>query len=155
MLISIQTRSIELNLNTKKYSYINESIEIIKEYELYKQKPYTLFGKKYVGYGHLTNNNDHLTELQADSLLRKDYFSNYSQLDTSISERYKVLLTMLAYNIGITKVKKSKLYKLVINKHGNTEIYKEYIRYKYISETIHAKLLERRIKEFRVINVLL
>lgn len=125
------------------------AILIIKKYEtLHKARHYPT-----IGYGHVVQKGEpyrrgiQLNERQADTLLRKDlnkFVALYDHLP-----KYKLLLGVLAYNIGPSAVNKSSVYKKLMR--GDTNIYKEYVRHCHYKGKWHRQLNERRNMEYRLL----
>jgi len=129
----------------KVYNY-DQAIETIKEYELYRAKPYELFGHKYIGYGHLIREGERyesLTEEQATELLKKDFNKGLSYVDKfarGAAKNKKLVLACYVYNCGIGSLLKSGLIK-DISKYESTN---------FINGKKHVKLAERRKKELKL-----
>lgn len=123
-----------------------QAVTLIKKYEtLHSPRHWPL-----VGYGHKVLPGENykqgqpLSESQADALLRKDlkkladYFKSYG--------KDSLLLGVLAYNVGIGRVSKSPVVKLL--KSGNRDIrsaFESMCRYKGKE---HKQIKKRRIEEF-------
>jgi len=103
----------------------------------------------YIGYGHRVLSGEpyrkgvRLTEAQADVLLRKD-LQKFVALYDHIP-RFKLLLGVLAYNIGPGAVNKSSVYKKL--KLGDTSIYKDYTSHCRYKGKWHKGLYQRRCTE--------
>ncbi|MCM1142256.1 MAG: glycoside hydrolase family protein [Muribaculum sp.] len=125
------------------------AILIIKKYEtLHKARHYPT-----IGYGHVVQRGEpyrrgvQLTERQADALLRKDlkkFVAMYDHLP-----KYKLLLGVLAYNIGPGAVNKSSVYKKLMR--GDTDIYKEYVSHCRYKGKWHRQLHNRRCLEYALL----
>lgn len=125
------------------------AILLIKHYEsLHKARHYPT-----IGYGHVVQPGEpykkgvQLTEAQADALLRKDltkFVALYDHLP-----KYKLLLGVLAYNIGPGAVNKSTVYKKLLR--GDTNIYKEYVSHCHYKGRWHRQLNERRRLEYHLL----
>ena len=125
------------------------AILLIKHYEsLHKAHHYPT-----IGYGHVVQPGEpyprgiQLTETQANALLRKDlqkFVALYDHLP-----KYKLLLGVLAYNIGPGAVNKSTVYKKLLR--GDTDIYKEYVSHCHYKGRWHRQLNERRRMEYHLL----
>lgn len=125
------------------------AILIIKKYEtLHRTRHYPT-----IGYGHVVQKGEpyrkgtQLNERQADALLRKDlnkFVALYDHLP-----KYKLLLGVLAYNIGSGAVNKSSVYKKLMR--GDTNIYKEYVSHCHYRGRWHRQLNERRRLEYQLL----
>jgi len=136
---------------------INKTIDVLKHYEKYESTPYYSNNYWYIGYGHMILKGEHfttLTEKQADSLFKVDFekhkkqITKYLNKDTKIE--YVYLCTMLAFNIGVYKVKNYDIVKY-INENKDVEIIKDkYIQYCINEGNLHKGLLERRKQELNI-----
>lgn len=125
------------------------AILILKRYEsMHHPKDYP-----YVGFGHRVLPREpyykgiQLTEAQAETLLRKDlrkFVALYDHIP-----KYKLLLGVLAYNIGPGAVNKSSVYKKLLR--GDTNIYKEYTSHCHYKGKWHRQLNERRRMEYHLL----
>ena len=123
-------------------SLFEQSVDCIKRYEgLHTARHYP-----YVGYGHKLMANETFTaemsEACADSLLRADLLRRCAVFRSF--GRDSLLLIVLAYNVGETRVLKSGLVKKL--RGGCRNIYKEYVSFRLIKGKI-SPVLERRRKE--------
>lgn len=125
------------------------AILIIKKYEsLHKRCHWPT-----IGYGHVVQRGEpfrrgiQLTEAQADALLRKDLKKFVALYDHM--PKYKLLLGVLAYNIGPGAVNKSSVYKKL--SRGDTNIYKEYTSHCHYKGKWHKQLNERRRMEYSLL----
>lgn len=123
-------------------SLFEQSVDCIKRYEgLHTARHYP-----YVGYGHKLMANETFTaemsEACADSLLRADLLQRCAVFRSF--GRDSLLLSVLAYNVGETRVLKSGLVKKL--RGGCRNIYKEYVSFRLIKGKI-SPVLERRRKE--------
>lgn len=128
-------------------SLFEESVECIKRYEgLHTARHYP-----YVGYGHQLTGGETfpavMTEACADSLLRADLqrrcavFRSYG--------RDSLLLAVLAYNVGESRVLRSGLAKKLRN--GCRDVYGEYVSFRLIKGKVSAVLERRRREEFNLL----
>ncbi len=124
------------------------AVEIIKKYEtLHSPRHWPL-----VGYGHLVTKGDNfsrnrqLTEKEADALLRKDLKKHCAPFSHLGSD--SLLLGMLAYNIGVGKVKSSTLYKRLAA--GDRNIRDLYLAFNKYKGKTHKGLSNRRLEEFEL-----
>lgn len=123
-------------------SLFEQSVDCIKRYEgLHRQEHHP-----YVGYGHRLLPGEHFSadmdESTADSLLRED-LSRRCALFREFG-RDSLLLAVLAYNVGETRVRNSRLVKKL--QSGERDIYHEYISFRLIKGKV-SPVLERRRKE--------
>lgn len=123
-------------------SLFEQSVGCIKRYEgLHTARHYP-----YVGYGHKLVANETFTaemsEACADSLLRADLLRRCAVFRSF--GRDSLLLSVLAYNVGETRVLKSRLAGKL--REGCRDIYKEYTSFRLIKGKI-SPVLERRRKE--------
>lgn len=121
-------------------SLFEESVDCIKRYEgLHTARHYP-----YVGYGHKLVANETFTaemsEACADSL-RCAVFRSYG--------RDSLLLSVLAYNVGETRVLKSRLVKKI--RSGCRDVYREYVSFRLIKGKVSAVLECRRKEEFKLL----
>lgn len=123
-------------------SLFDNAIECIKRYEGLHNEAH----HPYVGYGHKLLPGEsypaNLSEVQADSLLRADILKR-----CRLFRRYgkdSLLLSVLSYNVGTTRVNQSNLLKKL--KNGNRDIYIDYISFRLINGKV-SMVLERRRKE--------
>lgn len=123
------------------------SVDCIKRYEgLHTARHYP-----YVGYGHKLMDGETFTadmdEACADSLLRADLlrrcalFRNFG--------RDSLLLCVLAYNVGETRVMRSRLVKKL--REGNRDVYREYVSFRLIKGQVSTVLVRRRKEEFELL----
>ncbi|MCM1140188.1 MAG: lysozyme [Muribaculum sp.] len=132
--------------NIMELPIVVRAILIIRKFETL----HSLRHLPYCGYGHRIWPGENLprhralTEREADALLRKDFAklcAMYSHLGKD-----SVLAAALAYNIGPGAVNKSTFYKKL--KHGDRNIYKEYISYCNYRGKFHSQLYLRRMTEY-------
>lgn len=140
-----------------KNNLLIEVTEHIKKYECYRSKPYVLNKKWYIGYGHLILHNENFTSIdenEATKLLIKDLQSNINinnlNFEGVIDLKYNQLLaiSLLTYNIGVTKFKTYDLYDSIMNKKDCSI----WLKYCHFRSKKHKKLLERRIFEYKLFN---
>lgn len=123
-------------------SLFEQSVDCIKRYEgLHTARHYP-----YVGYGHKLMANETFTaemsEACADSLLRADLLRRCAVFRSF--GRDSLILSVLAYNVGETRILKSCLVQKL--RSGCHDIYKEYVSFRLIKGKI-SPVLERRRKE--------
>lgn len=128
-------------------SLFEQSVDCIKRYEgLHTARHYP-----YVGYGHKLVANETFTaemsETCADSLLRADLLRRCAVFRSF--GRDSLLLSVLAYNVGETRVLRSCLVKKLRN--GCRDIYKEYVSFRLIKGKISPVLERRRKEEFALL----
>lgn len=128
-------------------SLFEQSVDCIKRYEgLHTARHYP-----YVGYGHkLVANETYAAEMSeacADSLLRADLLRRCAVFRSF--GRDSLLLSVLAYNVGETRVLRSCLAKKL--RSGCRNIYKEYVSFRLIKGKISSVLERRRKEEFELL----
>ena len=125
-------------------SLFEESIDCIKRYE----GVHTARHYPYVGYGHKLVAGETFTagmsEACADSLLLADLLKRCAVFRSY--GRDSLLLSVLAYNVGETRVLKSCLVKKL--RSGCRNIYREYVSFRLIKGKVSAVLERRRKEEF-------
>lgn len=93
---------------------LDSCLNMIKQSEGLKLKPYKLFGHWTVGYGCLTNDSiNSITKEQADSLLKKRFVDGMKSLPKTLSERHRLVLGLFIYGHGIGKYQTSSIKKMV------------------------------------------
>ena len=111
-------------------SVFSQSVDCIKRYE----GLHTARHHPYVGYGHKLVANETFTaemsEVCADSLLRADLLHRCAVFRSF--GRDSLLLGILAYNVGETRVMKSRLVKKL--RSGCRDVYREYVSFRLIKE---------------------
>lgn len=125
-------------------SLFEQSVDCIKRYEgLHTARHYP-----YVGYGHKLMAQETFTaemsETCADSLLRADLLRRCAVFRSF--GRDSLLLSVLAYNVGETRVLKSRLAEKL--REGCRDIYKEYTSFRLIKGKISPVLEQRRKEEY-------
>lgn len=125
-------------------SLFEQSVDCIKRYEgLHTSRHYP-----YVGYGHRLMAGEtfpaEMSEACADSLLRADLLRRCTLFRSY--GRDSLLLGVLAYNVGETRVLKSRLVKKL--RSGCRDVYREYISFRLIKGKVSAVLERRRKEEF-------
>jgi lysozyme len=125
-------------------SLFEQSVDCIKWYEgLHTARHYP-----YVGYGHKLVAQETFTaemsEACADSLLRADLLRRCAVFRSF--RRDSLLLSVLAYNVGETRVLKSRLAEKL--REGCRDIYKEYTSFRLIKGKISPVLEQRRKEEY-------
>lgn len=135
-----------LSLSGTPAAMFEKAVEMIKKYEtMHKPKHWPL-----VGYGHKVlpgekfNRKKTLTEEEADALLRKDLLKNCAYFRHMGKD--SLLLGILAYNIGQGAVKRSTLYKKLLE--GDRDIRENYIAHCRYKGKVHSQIKRRRIEEF-------
>lgn len=128
-------------------SLFEQSVDCIKRYEgLHTARHYP-----YVGYGHKLMAQETFTaemsETCADSLLRADLLRRCAVFRSF--GRDSLLLSVLAYNVGETRVLRSCLVKKL--RSGCRDIYKEYVSFRLIKGKISPVLERRRKEEFALL----
>lgn len=125
----------------------DKAVECIKRYE----GLHTTSNRIYVGYGHRLREGEHFThpmpERCADSLLRQDLLDKCSVFRHLGVD--SVLIGVLAYNVGETRVLKSILVKKLLK--GDRDIYNNYISFCRINGEISEALIRRRKEEFELL----
>lgn len=135
---------------TKNKPYYKNMIFVISKYEKYQEKPYKLFGKWFVGYGHLTT--DSVTTVcksTATDLLKNDlqtsinYVKHYYNADNKTVHK----IALLVYNCGIGTVLKTNIIQLAKNQSCIDEAF---LSFNKINDKYHEKLQQRRINELNI-----
>ncbi len=125
----------------------NEAVECIKSFEGWHSERH----HPYVGYGHRLMPGERLSselsEKQADSLLRKDLLQKCAVFREF--GRDSLLLGVLAYNVGESRLLKSKLIEKL--RTGNRDIYQDYTSYRMFKGKVVASLERRRKTEFELL----
>lgn len=125
-------------------SLFEQSVDCIKRHE----GLHTARHHPYVGYGHKLMYGETFTgginEACADSLLRMDLLRRCAVF--RCFGRDSLLLGVLAYNVGETRVLKSRLVKKL--RSGCRDIYREYTSFRLIKGKVSAVLERRRKEEF-------
>lgn len=128
-------------------SLFEQSVDCIKRYE----GLHTARHHPYVGYGHKLVAGETFTaeisEACADSLLRVDLLRRCALFRGF--GRDSLLLGVLAYNVGETRVLKSRLVKKM--RSGCRDIYREYTSFRLIKGKVSAVLERRRKEEFKLL----
>jgi GH24 family phage-related lysozyme (muramidase) len=137
-------------------SNYEDAIRLIKKYEKFSSKPYKRFGKTYIGYGQRMYSCDtivELTEILADSLIRVDFNSRKEKLAVlfdSISDNNLNVVTLLAFNVGVSGVSKRGFVKAVNNGSSFEELEAEYCKFTWAGGRHLPSLLVRRKEEFKM-----
>ena len=128
-------------------SLFEQSVDCIKRYE-------GLHGREhhpYVGYGHRLMPGEHfdagMNEYSADSLLRVDLLRRCALFREF--GRDSLLLAVLAYNIGETRVRNSRLVKKL--RSGDRDISSEYLSFRLIRGKVSPVLERRRREEYHLL----
>ena len=122
------------------------AVNMIKKYEGFRSKPYKLFNDTYKGYGHLIYSDySHVTEAQADSILKADLDSKFRQIHLKVNKKTRLLLAVYAYNCGNAR----KLYKWV----GKPEFKDKYLSCVYANDKVLPGLKKRRIDELKILDL--
>lgn len=128
-------------------SLFDEAVDCIKRYEgLHKPEHHP-----YVGYGHKLMPGErfpmNMSEQGADSLLRVDLRRKCKVFRGFGAD--SLLLGVLAYNVGETRVLKSQLVQKL--RAGCRDIYHEYITFRMMNGKISHTLQRRRKEEFKLL----
>lgn len=113
--LDLKAKAFKTEIKTE-YKY-NQAIELVKKYEGFKAEKYELFGRYYIGYGHLISskeNFDTLTEIQALELLKKDFNKGLKQVKKyarGANDNKRLVLACYVYNCGIGSLLRSGLIK--------------------------------------------
>ena len=128
-------------------SLFEQSVDCIKRYEGW----HTVRHYPYVGYGHKLLVGETFTaemsKASADSLLRADLLRRCAGFRSF--GRDSLLLGILAYNVGETRVMKSRLVKKL--RSGCRDVYREYVSFRLIKGKVSAVLERRRKEEFKLL----
>lgn len=134
-------------LSAQAESPFDVAVECIKRYEgLHSSKHHP-----YVGYGHKLLSGEpffaNMSEQSADSLLRADLLRRCKTFRAFGKD--SLLLATLAYNIGESRVLKSRLVQKL--KAGYRNIYHDYITFRLINGKVSSQLEKRRKEEFNLL----
>lgn len=133
-------------LSAQAGSPFDVAVECIKRYEgLHSSKNHP-----YVGYGHKLLPGEHFANMNAqsaDSLLRADLFRRCKTFRAF--GRDSLLLATLAYNMGESRVLKSRLAQKL--KAGYRDVYHDYITFRLINGKVSSQLEKRRKEEFNLL----
>lgn len=134
-------------LSAEAESPFDVAVDCIKRYEgLHSDKHHP-----YVGYGHKLLPGEYfpadMSERSADSLLRADLLGRCKTF--SAFGKDSLLLATLAYNIGESRVLKSRLVQKI--KAGCRDIYHDYITFRLITGKVSNQLERRRKEEFNLL----
>lgn len=134
-------------LSVEAGSPFDVAVECIKRYEgLHSDKHHP-----YVGYGHKLLAGEHfaanMSEQSADSLLRADLLHRCKTFRAFGKD--SLLLATLAYNIGESRVLKSRLAQKL--KAGYRDVYDDYITFRLINGKVSNQLEKRRKEEFNLL----
>lgn len=143
-------------------SLYNSAIDHIKDYEGYRAHIYIdNDGAETVGYGHHIKDNEFfltpMTEGEADKLLRCDFNHRIETVEEIHGDTLpyckKIAITLLLYNIGSTKYRKSTVRKKVDLYLPPDKIWVKYCHYRKDGVMVaHPKLRERREFELKMYN---
>lgn len=134
-------------LSAEAGSPLDVAVECIKRYEgLHSDKHHP-----YVGYGHKLLPGErfaaNMSEQGADSLLRSDLLLRCKTFRTFSKD--SLLLATLAYNVGESRVLKSRLVQKI--KAGCRDIYYDYITFRLVGGKVSNQLERRRKEEFNLL----
>jgi len=143
-----------------------KGIEIIKQFEGFKAKPYLCpAGIPTIGYGttiypdgrKVTLKDPSVAEYQADGYLRYDVEVVNEKVvkltNGKLNENQLSALVSFAYNVGIEKLRKSTLFKRVLADKDGLSIREEFLKWKFAKDpktghmVVLPGLLRRRIAE--------
>jgi len=128
----------------------NKAVSIIKHYEQW----HSLKNYPYVAYGHRLLPNDNISlpisKEDGEKLLIKDLKKNMRYFKGSYSER--LLLGMLSYNVGQSKVLKSTAYDMIKKgRYSIVELKKQYTAWCMYNGKKHKGIKQRRNDEYKLI----
>lgn len=133
-------------LSAEAKSPFDTAVGCIKRYEGLHSKHHP-----YVGYGHKLLSGEHfpanMSEQSADSLLRVDLLRRCKTFRAFGKD--SLLLATLAYNVGESRVLKSRLVQKL--KAGCRDIYHDYITFRLINGKVSNQLERRRKEEFNLL----
>lgn len=129
-------------------------IDLIKEYEGFRAKPYYCpAGKLTVGYGHVVKSGEHFDEIseeQGEAILRNDLATAESAANllvkVPLNQNEFDALVSLIFNIGTTNFRNSTLLKL-INKDMRYMAAQEFSKWVYSKKKKLPGLVKRRDAE--------
>lgn len=137
--------------HTQIKSYFRKSITLIKHFETFKSEPYELNNKFYNGYGFLILEPANISKDDANKLLIDKFTNLHNEIKKDVyNEKKAYLLTLIAYNIGLYKLKSYDIYKKANVKKYNFDI--DYLNINKFNGKIHKGLNDRRLKELNTIN---
>lgn len=139
-----------LNHRVDSIKLFDGAVALIKHYEQWHSPKHY----PYVAYGHRLLAKDNfsfpINKTDGELLLINDLKKNMSYFKGTFSER--LLMGMLAYNIGQSKVLKSTVYKMIQNGgYSFTELKANYICWCMYNGKHHRRIHQRRIDEFELI----
>lgn len=133
-------------LSAQAGSPFDAAVECIKRYEgLHTSKHHP-----YIGYGHKLLPEERFANMSAqsaDSLLRADLLRRCKTFRAF--GRDSLLLATLAYNMGESRVLKSRLVQKL--KAGYRDVYHDYITFRLINGKVSSQLEKRRKEEFNLL----
>lgn len=132
----------------------NKGIEIIKKYEGFSAKSYICpAGFKTIGYGHLINKNEDLTEVsssEAEELLLKDLISAEQavmrNININLTQEQFDSLVSFTFNLGAAALQRSTLRQKV-NRADHEEAASEFKRWVFSNGLKLEGLVRRRNHE--------
>jgi len=138
-------------------TFSNNAVNIIKKYELYKDREYICpAGKLTIGYGTLISKNPQLKGKRINERKATEYLTKFvnSEVVPTINNKVRVPLTQnqydalvcLLYNIGPPTFSESKLLKM-INSQNKNGIIKEWREFQMYKGKVSPGLIRRRKEE--------
>lgn len=154
MIIAVLMGSLTSNSNIMP-TISPKGIELIKEYEGLRLKPYNDVGRLAIGYGHTgyVTKTMNITEERAAKLLYADLVHIQKQLrlliSVSVTQNQFDALVSFVYNVGVGAFKRSVLLK-ELNSGNYTKAANELHRWVYANGVKLAGLVRRRQAEFEL-----
>lgn len=145
--------------NTTEFVVSTALIELVKECEGFRAKPYRCPGGVItVGYGHTGGDvsaDTVMTRRQAEIKLNEDLVRTGTSVMAMAANGKTVLtgnqtdaLTSLAFNIGIDALRRSTLWRIILRNPNDPAIETEFNRWVHAGGTIQPGLVKRRRKEY-------
>jgi GH24 family phage-related lysozyme (muramidase) len=148
-------KKINIHYFDKEKILFEEVINDIKNTEGFVNKPYLCpSGKLTIGYGHRINNYEHydtISEVVADSLLRKDFqlaLDYVNKLHKSLDYNQQLSIAHFIFSLGIETYNKSSLKKKIIDNNVNENDFLKYCKYRTSDSTYKESLSLKRSRLF-------
>lgn len=138
-------------------TFSNNAVNIIKKYELFKEREYLCPAKKWtIGYGTLISKHPELKGKKISEGTAMRYLTNFikDEIVPTLNRKVRIpltqnqfdALTVLLYNIGPTAFSESKLLKM-INSQNKNGIIKEWKEFQMSDGKVSQGLIRRRKEE--------
>lgn len=144
--------------NIKIEDFQQQAIDLIKKFEGLSLTPYLCSANKStIGYGHVILPNERyikITEAEAEEILNQDlqkFFKEYIKyVKVELNQNQHASLFSLMFNIGIRAFAKSTLLKYINENANESDIKKEFLRWKFVNKVESKGLLNRRLLEWEI-----